>query len=110
MLREYQRPQAALLGIAVIVLALLGAMPEVQRITAAAAELYSRSELSGSYFSVLCKALGIACLTRIGTDICRDCGEAAIGSAVELCGRICLASLALPLFLSLAETVLEVLP
>ena len=78
LLREYQRPQAALLGIAVIVLALLGAMPEVQRITAAAAELY--------------------------------CGEAAIGSAVELCGRICLASLALPLFLSLAETVLEVLP
>ncbi|MDE6708794.1 MAG: stage III sporulation protein AD, partial [Oscillospiraceae bacterium] len=44
-----------------------------------------------------------------GIDICKDCGENAISTVVELCGRVLLILLALPLFLTLAETVLEVM-
>ena len=108
-LREYQKPQAVLLAAGVTVLLLLGMLPEVQHIVQTASGIFSQSGLDSGYFSVLCKAVGIAWITRLGTDLCRDCGEGAIASAVELCGRICLTVLALPLFLTVAETVMEVM-
>ena len=108
-LREVQRPQAALLGMGVVVLALLSAMPEVQRIRDIAENLYRQSGLDEGYFTILCKAVGITYLTQLGADISRDCGEGAIASAVELGGRVSLAALSLPLFVRLAEIVLEVM-
>lgn len=108
-LRTYHRPQAVLLGIVICVVLLLGASPELHRIVTAAAGLYAESSLSPDYFNILCKAVGITWLTQLGTDICKDCGENAIGTAVTLCGRICLVALSLPLFVTLTETVLEVM-
>ena len=108
-LREVQRPQAAMLGLAILVLVLLSAMPEVRRIVQTAENLYGQSGLDEGYFAILCKAAGVAYLTQLGADVCRDCGEGAAASAVELCGRVSLAGLALPLFVKLAEIVLEVI-
>lgn len=108
-LREVQRPQSVLLGLAVICGALLSCLPQVQRIVQTAESLWAQSGLDTGYFTVLCKAAGIAYLTEIGGDVCRDCGESAIASAVGLCGRISMTVLALPLFLHLAEIVLEVM-
>lgn len=109
LLREYQRTQAVLLAAAVTVTVLLGMLPDVQRILQTASGIFAQSGLETGYFSVLCKALGIAWLTRLGSDLCADCGESAIASAVELCGRICMTVLALPLFLTVTETVMEVM-
>ena len=108
-LREVQRPQAALLGLGMLILVLLSAMPELQRIVQTVENLYSQSGLDEGYFAILCKAAGITYLTGLGADVCRDCGEGAAASAVELCGRVSLVGLSLPLFVKLAEIVLEVI-
>lgn len=108
-LRKIEPPQAALLGLGVLALVLLSAMPEVGRIVQTAEKLFSQSGLEPGWFVILCKAAGAAYLTQIGADVCRDCGETSAASAVELCGRISLAGLALPLFVRLAEIVLEVI-
>ena len=108
-LRRIEPAQAALLGLAVLVLVLLSAMPEISRIVQTAEKLFGQSGLEPGWFLILCKAAGITYLTQIGADVCRDCGETAVASAVELCGRISLAGLALPLFVRLAEIVLEVI-
>ena len=52
---------------------------------------------------------GISYLAQIGMDICQDCGEHAIRSAIEICCRLCLTALSLPLFQALAATILEVI-
>jgi len=109
LLKQYQKIQGVMLSIAVCIIVFLTVMPEIRRIFDTAQNIYARSNLDISYFGMLCKAVGIACLSQIGTDICRDCGENAIGTAVELCGRVMLVLLALPLFLTLAETVLEMM-
>lgn len=108
-LREVQRPQAALLGLGIAAVAVLSAMPEVQRIVQVAQNLYEQSGLDTGYFVILCKAVGISYLAQLGADVCRDCGEGAAASAVELCGRVSLTALALPLFVKLAEIVLGVI-
>lgn len=108
-LRQYQRPQAVLLGLAVCCAVMAGAMPAVQEIVETASYFFTQSGLEASYFAVLCKAIGITYLTQLGVDFCRDCGENAICTAVELCGRLCLVTLSLPLFAALSQTVLEVI-
>lgn len=108
-LRDYHRPQAALLGAAICIVLLIGAVPELSRIITTASGLYAQCSLAPEYFTVICKAIGISYLTQLGADTCKDCGEHAIGTAITLCGRICLVALALPLFVTLAETVLGVI-
>ncbi|MBR1528279.1 MAG: hypothetical protein IJ642_03115 [Oscillospiraceae bacterium] len=108
-LKQYQRAYGVLLSIGICVMVLLTILPQAERILHTAENIYLQSGLDGSYFKLLCKAIGISYLTQLGTDICHDCGESAVASAVELCGRIMLVLLSLPLFLTLAETILELL-
>lgn len=108
-LRRYQKPQAVLLGLAVCVLLLISILPQIREILGSVSVFFTRTGMDPAYFGILCKAVGITYLTRIGMDFCRDCGEHAICSAVELCGRISLIGLSLPLFSALVQIVLEVI-
>ncbi|MBQ2265457.1 MAG: hypothetical protein IJ265_13690 [Oscillospiraceae bacterium] len=108
-LRQYQKPQAVLLGLAVCCILLLMILPQIQEILDAASVFFSVSGMNAEYFGILCKAVGITYLTQLGMDFCRDCGENAICTAVELFGRISLISLSMPLFSVLVQTVLEVI-
>ena len=56
------------------------------------------------YASFLLKALGIAVLTQICADICRDAGESGVGTGVELAGKIEILSLSLPLMREIFST------
>lgn len=53
--------------------------------------------LASEYASLLFKALGLAILTQICAEICKESGEGGIASAIELVGKIEILVLALPL-------------
>ncbi len=62
------------------------------------------------YTELLFKALGIAILTQICADICRECGESALSTGVELTGKIEILLISLPMIteiLSIAERLLS---
>ncbi len=109
LLKQYHKAFGILAGIAVCAAVLMTVLPQAERILQTAENIYLQSRLEQEYFQILCKAVGISWLTQLAGDLCRDCGETAIASAAELCGRILLTLLALPLFLTLAETVLEMM-
>ena len=71
-------------------------------------ELAEGAGLSTS-FSSLFKMLAVACLAHIAAELCRDMGEGTIASRIELCGRIEILLLALPLFIELCTLAREVL-
>ncbi|MBR7084792.1 MAG: hypothetical protein IKI37_06420 [Oscillospiraceae bacterium] len=108
-LKQYQKVYGMLLSLGVCGVLLLMLLPEAERIVKTARNIYEQSALEGEYFGILWKAVGIVYLTQLGADVCKDCGENAIGTAVELCGRVLLVLLGLPLFLALAEMILEVM-
>lgn len=56
-----------------------------------------RDDTYGELTSVLLKGLGIAWITQIASDVCRETGEAALGTQIETFGRVEIALLALPL-------------
>lgn len=54
-------------------------------------------ELS-SYLKLMLKVLGIALITQITADICRDCGETALAGQTEVAAKIIIVAMILPLF------------
>ena len=61
------------------------------------------------YAQNVLKALGVAVLTEICADICRDLGEGSAASGVELIGRLEILLLCIPMFEAVIATVSEVL-
>ncbi len=109
-LKQYQRSYALLLSIGLCLLVIVRILPDAERILSTAEQTFHQFRVTAADFGILCKAVGISYLTQFGMDICRDAGENALGTAVELCGRVLLLMLALPLFVTLSETILEMMP
>ena len=58
-----------------------------------------------SFAPPLIAAFGIAFLTQICAEVCRDCKEASIASYVEIVGRVEILILCLPLIKEILQTV-----
>ena len=52
----------------------------------------------GDDMEVLVRALAVALAVKLAADICRECGAAGVGSALETVGKIEVLLLSLPLF------------
>ena len=63
--------------------------------------------LSPAVVSPVLKCVGIGVVTRLASDLCKDGGQGAAASAVELCGAACAMGAALPLVRSLLQMISE---
>lgn len=75
---------------------------------AALVRLAEEAGLAGS-FAALLKMLAVALLAHLAAELCRDMGEGTLASRIELCGRVEILLLCLPLFLELCTLAREVL-
>ena len=57
------------------------------------------------YLSPVFKCIGIALVTHLAAQICRDAQQGSVASAVELCGTLCALYISLPLIRSLLAAV-----
>lgn len=71
--------------------------------------LGDRSGLSAALLKPLYKTVGIALVTRLGSDLCRDAGESALGATVEAAGSVCALLCAFPLLWEVMEMLLEMM-
>lgn len=68
-----------------------------------------QAALSTALVSPVIKCIGIGVVTRLAVDICKDAGQGAAASAVELCGTACALTAALPLVRTLLQMISEML-
>ena len=105
-----QRPEFAMLlslGCGVFVLLnLLGQMKGIlSGLERVMAGLSGQSDLTG----IILKALGICIVAELGSQCCRDAGEAAIAAKVELAAKTALVLMCMPVFTQLLEKAGELL-
>jgi len=60
-------------------------------------------------FTLLFKSAGIAVITTLAADLCRDCGETALAGKTELCGKSVILALCLPLLKSVFTKTLSLI-
>lgn len=62
------------------------------------------------YFSTILKVIAIAYITEFGAQICRDAGEGAIASKVELAGKVLIMVIAIPILAALMDIMIKIIP
>lgn len=60
--------------------------------------------VSAEYLQVLLKMVGITYLAEFASGICKDAGYQAIGSQIEMFGKLMILALSMPIVLALMET------
>lgn len=109
LLKQYCREQAMFSSIAICVMVIAAALafasPAIEQLEV----LFEKTSLDKSCFKSLLKAMGICYMTGIAADICRDSGEQALASAVEIWGRIALLILTMPMIDSILTLITGVL-
>lgn len=94
---KQQKPELALLlAAAAGIFILLAVMPMLQSIIYTVKNIAARAGLDSMYLEVALKATGVAYITSLGSELCRDAGQGAIAAKLDLGGKIIIAALALP--------------
>lgn len=110
LIRSY-RPEIALqVSIIAGVMLLVYIVTQVSGVLDSLRALAERYGISMAYIGILVRIIGIAYLAQFAGEICKDAGEFAMASKVELGGRIMILAAALPAAVSLLELVASMLP
>lgn len=96
-LKQYKPEYAIVVQLAASVLILLLVASAMGDLINAIRELIDGSGIDTGYLTLLLKALGVAILTQLAADACRDSGETALSNKVELAGKVTIILLCLPL-------------
>ena len=70
----------------------------------------SKASINTKFIALLIKITGIAFLSEFAVSICKDSGESAIASKIELGSKIIIISMSVPIITSLLELILKILP
>lgn len=70
----------------------------------------SKASINNNFLEILLKITGIAFLTEFAVSICKDSGESAIASKIEIGSKIIIISISIPIISNLLEIVIDILP
>jgi len=98
-----------LITVAAAVSVMLAVLPYTEVVVSAIREFSSLSSLGGRYLTPVLKITGIAYVTQIGAELCRDSGENAIAQSVETAGKIAITVTALPVAREAFVKIMEIL-
>ncbi len=105
------RPELGfLLSTLVCTICLFAALPFIHRILGEMEDLSRIAGLGSDTFMPIVKAVGLCFIFETASELCRDAGENALGSKVELFGKVLICSLALPIISTLSAQIVSVMP
>lgn len=82
---------------------------KLESITILLESLVQKSGINKEYLTLLLKVTGISYVIELATNICKDAGNSAIASKVEMLGKISIVVLTIPIITSVISTVLNIL-
>lgn len=109
-LKQY-RPEFAMyisLVAGILIFALIAT--KVSGIIEVLKNLSNKTSINNEFLTLLIKITGIAILTEFTVSICKDSGESAIASKVDLGGKVIIMTMSIPIMSSLLETIINILP
>ncbi len=85
-------------------------LPALGRVVSVFTELGRRAQVNAAHLDIALRVMGVAYLAAFGAQICRDAREEALGSAIELAGKVIILLLALPVLMAILDALLGLLP
>lgn len=98
--------QLSILAGAVIFLLVLG---KIKVIVDLLQNLADQANINSYYLIIVLKIVGISYLAEFGAQICRDAGEGALATKVELAAKIGVLVLAIPIIVAILESLVRLI-
>ena len=108
--KQYRPEFTMYVSVAAGIIILLLVMDKLSAIINLLTNLANRTSINNEFIFLLIKITGIAILTEFASSVCKDSGETAIASMVDMGGKIIIIAMSIPIIASLLETILKVLP
>ncbi|NLI91871.1 MAG: stage III sporulation protein AD [Peptococcaceae bacterium] len=92
-------------GVAIFLLV----MDKIRLVVELLQKLADQANVSSYYLFIVLKIVGVAYLAEFGCQICKDAGENALASKVELAAKIFVVVLAIPIIVAIMESMMKLL-
>lgn len=110
MLKQYRPEYAIFISILTGILILFLVMDRLTGIINLIETIQDKFAINTQFIALLIKITGIAFLSEFAVSVCKDSGEAAIASKIEIGSKIIIISMSIPIISSLLEIILKILP
>lgn len=110
LLKQYKPEFAIYISLLTGVLIILLVMDQLSEIISLLQSLATKASINSSFLSLLLKITGIAFLAEFAVSVCKDAGEGAIASKIEIGSKIIIIAMSIPIISSLLEIILKILP
>lgn len=104
-LRQHNKTVSLILIIFACIAVFLESVSYLTDIIDTLSSMVSGLEETSAYLKIMFKVLGIALITQIISDLCRDSGESALASQTEVAAKIFIVALILPLLQAVVKVI-----
>lgn len=104
-LRQHNKTVSLILIIFACIAVFLESVSYLTDIIDTLSGMVSGLEETSAYLKIMFKVLGIALITQIVSDLCRDCGESALAGQTEVAAKIFIVALILPLLQAVVKVI-----
>lgn len=108
-IKQYKPEFAIYISISAGIIILLLIMDKFKGIINLLQTISNKSGINNKFLSLLLKITGIAFLSEFAINICKDSGEGAIASKIEIGSKIIIISMSIPIISSLLDIILKLL-
>lgn len=108
-LKQTQKEIGVLVAIIASTMLLVSVLSGITSVIDLLDELIEKSGINKGYLEVILKITGIAYVVEFGKNICIDAGESALGTKLEIAGKVSIVVITLPVIVSVIQTVLQII-
>ena len=108
-IKQYKPEFAIYISIIAGIIILYMILDEFKNIISLLQTITTKSGINSQFLSLLLKITGIALLTEFAISICKDAGESAIASKIEIGSKVVVISMSIPIISGLLEVILKLL-
>lgn len=109
LLKQYKPEYAMLVSLAAVAFLFFWILGEFLPALNTLRGMMERTAFSSDALKILMKCLGVCYLCEIAGQVCREAGQTAIASKVELAGKVAVLLLCLPMFEELLQIALTLI-
>ncbi len=105
----YSKMYGNLIRIAVVTIFMSIIVSQLDGVFTVVKDLAVKMNMDNTYLNIVLKVVGIAYLAEFGAQLCEDAGEKAIGSKIQLAGKVMIFVIASPVILALVELITDLI-
>lgn len=109
-LKQYKPEFVVYVSLLAGAIILLLSLDKISGIISLLNNLSTKANVNNQFLTILLKITGIAFLTEFAVSICKDSGETAIASKIDLGGKVIIVGMSIPIISALLELMIKILP